>query len=71
MPVLIGVGAGTSFADALTNGYEPAMVVIGGFCVAAAVVAWLFVSDERADAPPVAAPDRGCALPVREAEAVS
>jgi EmrB/QacA subfamily drug resistance transporter len=71
VPVLIGVGAGTSLAEALTNGYEPAMVVIGGLCVAAAVVTWLFVSDERADAPPLAAPDRGCALPVREAVAAT
>jgi EmrB/QacA subfamily drug resistance transporter len=71
VPVLIGAGAGTSLAEALTNGYEPAMIVIGGLCVAAALVTWLFVSDERAAAPPLAAPDRGCALPVREAEATS
>jgi hypothetical protein len=31
----------------------------------------LFVSDERAAAPLLAAPDRGCALPVREAEMAS
>jgi EmrB/QacA subfamily drug resistance transporter len=69
VPVLIGVGAGTSLTEALTNGYEPAMIVIGGLCVAAAVVTWLFVSDERTDAPQLAAPDRGCALPLRKAEA--
>ena len=42
-----------------------------GLCVAAAIVTWLFVSDERAEAPPLAAPGRGWALPVREAEATS
>jgi MFS transporter len=71
VPVLIGVGAGTSPSAAPRNGYESAMVVIGGLCVAAAIVTWLFVSDERAEAPPLAAPDRGWALPVREAEATS
>jgi hypothetical protein len=71
VPVLIGVGAGTSLSEAPRNGYESAMVVIGGLCAAAAIVTWLFVSDERADAPPLAAPDRGWALPVREAEATS
>lgn len=47
------------------------VIVIGGLRVAAAIVTWLFVSDERAEAPPLAAPDRGWALPVREAEATS
>ena len=71
VPVLIGVGAGTSLAEALASGYEPAMIVIAGLCIAAAIVAWLFVSDERAEAPSLAAPDRGCALPVREAKATA
>jgi hypothetical protein len=30
--------------------------------------AWLFVSDEPASAPRLAAPDRGCALPVLDAK---
>jgi hypothetical protein len=64
VPVLIGVTAGSSLADALAAGYEPGMVVIGGLCAAGALVAWLFVSDERGVAPLIAAPDRGCALPV-------
>ena len=71
VPVLIGVGVGTSLSEAPSNGYEPAMVVIGGLCVAAAIVTWLCASDERANSPPLAAPDRSCALPVRETEATS
>jgi hypothetical protein len=50
------------------------VVVIGGGslrerCVGAAVVAWLFVCDQRATASRLAppAPYRGCALPVWEA----
>jgi MFS family permease len=64
VPVLIGAGAGASLADSLASGYEPAMVVIGALCAGGALVAWLFVSDEPAEAPRMAAPDRGCALPV-------
>jgi EmrB/QacA subfamily drug resistance transporter len=73
VPALIGVGAGSSLADSLTKGYRPAMIVIGGLCAAAAVVSWLFVSDEDAamPAPLIAPPDRGCALPVGEAAAES
>ena len=64
VPVLIGVNAGSSLADALATGYEPAMVVIGGLCAGGALVAGLFVSDKPAVAPRMAAPDRGCALPI-------
>jgi EmrB/QacA subfamily drug resistance transporter len=66
VPVLIGAGVGHSLAGALVNGYQPAMVTLGGICVVAAVVTGVFVSDERARAPRLApvAPDRGCALPV-------
>ncbi|MFL5912471.1 MAG: DHA2 family efflux MFS transporter permease subunit [Gaiellaceae bacterium] len=63
VPVLIGVGAGSSLADSLAKGYRPAMLAIAGLCTGAALVTWLFVSDERAEAPLIAAPDRGCALP--------
>ena len=69
VPVLIGVDAGGSLADSLTTGYRPAMLAIAGLCAGAALVAALLVSDERAEAPKIAAPDRGCALPVRGAEA--
>jgi hypothetical protein len=64
VPALIGVTAGSSLADALASGYEPAMVAIGGLCAGGALVAWLFVSDKPGPAPRLAAPDRGCALPV-------
>ena len=70
VPVLLGIGAGGSLAASLARGYRPAMIVLGGCCAAAAFVTWLFVSDARAVAPVVvAAPDRGCALPLLEAEA--
>jgi MFS family permease len=71
VPVLIGVGAGSSLAGSLTHGYRPAMIVIGVVCAAGAVIAWLFVSDERGTVPALAAPDRGCALAVVEREATS
>jgi EmrB/QacA subfamily drug resistance transporter len=66
VPVLIGLAAGGSLAGALAHGYQQAMIAIGVVCAAAAVVSWRFVSDEPAVAPRVAAPDRGCALPVRD-----
>ncbi|TWD81740.1 EmrB/QacA subfamily drug resistance transporter [Kribbella amoyensis] len=66
VPVLLGVGAGSSLAESLTDGYRPAMIVLGAVCAGAAIVAGLFVSNERADAPRLAppAPHHGCALPV-------
>jgi EmrB/QacA subfamily drug resistance transporter len=68
VPVLIGVGAGSGLADSLTNGYQPAMLVIGAVCAAGAVIAGIFVSDERVAAPRLAppAPYQGCALPVTD-----
>ena len=73
VPLLIGVSAGGTLAESLTDGYESAMLVIGALCAGAAVVSWLFVSDARAVAPRLApmAPYHGCALPVRDAEATS
>jgi Major Facilitator Superfamily len=67
VPILIGVGAGSTLAESLNGGYHPAMVAIGGLCLAAAVVALIFVSDERATTPMIVPPDRGCTLPVPEA----
>ena len=66
VPVLIGLGAGGSLAGALTHGYRQAMIALGGVCVAAAVVAWRFVSDDpvAVPTPMPPAPGRGCALPV-------
>ncbi len=66
VPLLLGAGGGHSFAAALTDGYRPAMLVLSGSCVLAAVVTAVFVSDERATPPRLAptAPCHGCALPV-------
>ncbi|WP_157592047.1 DHA2 family efflux MFS transporter permease subunit [Solirubrobacter soli] len=67
VPLLIGVTAGETLAQSLATGYEPAMIVIGGMCAAGALISGLFVSDKPGVAPRIAAPDRGCALPVKEA----
>ena len=49
VPALIGATGGASLADALAGGYQPAMIVIGGVCVAGArSITALFVSDDRA-----------------------
>jgi EmrB/QacA subfamily drug resistance transporter len=64
VPLLIGVTAGASLADSLASGYEPAMIVIGAMCAAGALISLAFVSGEPSAAPRIAAPDRGCALPV-------
>jgi MFS family permease len=64
VPLLIGVTAGASLADSLATGYEPAMIVIGGMCAAGALISLVFVSAEPSAAPRIAAPDRGCALPI-------
>ena len=67
VPVLLGVGAGTTLAMSLATGYRFAMIVIGGVCVSSALVAWLFVSDSGKVVPvTLVGPDRGCALPVGE-----
>jgi hypothetical protein len=71
VPGLIGVGAGSSLAESLAKGYRPAMLVIGALCAGAAFVTALFVSDQRAITPRLVPRDRGCALPVADAEAVS
>jgi EmrB/QacA subfamily drug resistance transporter len=63
VPLLIGISAGGSLAEALETGYEPAMIVIGGMCAAGALLSLLFVSSTATAAPRFAAPDRGCALP--------
>jgi EmrB/QacA subfamily drug resistance transporter len=68
VPLLIGATAGGTLAGSLTDGYEPAMLVIGGLCGAAAVVSWLFVSDNRVVVPLLTAiaPTHACALPVHD-----
>jgi len=71
VPALIGVTAGRTLARALTNGFQPAMLVMAGLCGLAAVISALFVSNERRPAPRMAPrpPDHGCALPVSEPSA--
>ncbi|HYO36298.1 MAG TPA: MFS transporter [Geodermatophilus sp.] len=54
VPVLVGVGGG-ELGPALADGYRPAMLVMTGLALAAAVVTALFVSD-RPTAPPGPAP---------------
>jgi EmrB/QacA subfamily drug resistance transporter len=73
VPLLIGVSAGGTLADSLTNGYEPAMLVIGALCAAAALVSWRFVSDAPSVAPRLAPapPYQGCVLPVCGTEVAS
>ncbi|WP_433380737.1 DHA2 family efflux MFS transporter permease subunit [Actinoplanes sp. CA-142083] len=66
VPLLIGAGGG-DLANALVDGFRPAMLVLAVVCVLSAVVTAVFVSDRRAAvaAPPIPAPapHHGCALP--------
>ncbi len=66
VPVLIGASGGRGLAHALAHGYQPAMIVMGGLCAAGALIAGLFVTDDRAAAPRLArwTPHQGCAVPV-------
>ena len=72
VPVLIGAGAGRDLDQAITHGFQRAMIVFGVVCVIAAAITAVFVSDDRATkAAPRLAPaatDRGCALPVTDQE---
>ena len=70
VPALIGGGA-ISLADALTDGFQPAMIVLAAVCAASAVISALFVAAERAQAPRVLPPlaHPGCAIPVAGAAA--
>jgi len=63
---LIGATGGRSYAHALAHGYQPAMIVMAGLCVAAALVTGLFVTDGRAAAPQIVPrePEAGSASPV-------
>jgi len=65
VPALIGAGGG-SLAGALADGYQPAMRILAGLCVAGAAVTAVLVSDARAATTPPIAPHpqtHGCALP--------
>ena len=65
VPVLVGVQAGRGLADALADGYRPAMLVLAGLCVVAALISAVAVRDSRGVVPAFAppAPFHGCALP--------
>lgn len=67
------IGRPGSIAQALADGYQPAMMVMAAFCAVAAIVTGLFVSDSRAAAPGLASPPRchGCALPVLDQPATT
>jgi EmrB/QacA subfamily drug resistance transporter len=70
VPVLIGASDGSGLGHALVRGYQPAMITLGAICVAAALVAAVFVSDDRrvAAGKPAPAPrDHGRGLPVPDA----
>ena len=68
VPILIGAGGGRSLAPALVDGYRPAMLVLAGTCVVAALLAAVFVTDERRSVPRYAppGPHHGCAPPIPE-----
>jgi EmrB/QacA subfamily drug resistance transporter len=71
VPALIGAARGPDLADSLAHGYQPAMLILGGVCVVAALITGVLVSNGRRVTPPVLgvpAPHRGCALPVPDGE---
>ena len=66
LPALIGASGGRSVAHALAHGSQPATSAVAGIGSGGALIAGLFVADDRtvprALAPP--APHHGCVLPV-------
>jgi EmrB/QacA subfamily drug resistance transporter len=48
VPALIGAGAASTLGDALTHGYQPAMLVMAALAAGSAVIAAVFVTDQRA-----------------------
>ena len=66
VPALIGAGGGIDIARALSHGYQPAMLVLAGLCVAAALVSALFVSNRGVAATRLVPPARchSCAVPI-------
>jgi predicted MFS family arabinose efflux permease len=65
VPALIGATGGNSLGHALAGGYQPAMTAAAGLTTGAAVIAALFVSNDRTVASRVAppAPYHACPLP--------
>ncbi len=72
VPALIGATGGRSYVSALTHGYQPAMLVMGGLCAVAAIITAVFVTDSRAAATRIVprAPAAGCAVCIPEPAAV-
>jgi EmrB/QacA subfamily drug resistance transporter len=68
VPALIGATGGRGIGQALAHGYQPAMLVMAGLCVAAALVTGLFVSDSGPAGPAPASSPRihSCPLPAPE-----
>jgi hypothetical protein len=66
VPALIGASGGRRLAGTLAHGYQPAMIIMAGFSGAAALIAGLFITDNRAPAPRLGqwAPHHGCTGPV-------
>jgi EmrB/QacA subfamily drug resistance transporter len=73
VPALIGAVGGTSLARALVHGYQPAMIVMAGLCLAGALVTALGVSDARTAGSHLVprAPEGGCAIACPEPEAAT
>ena len=73
VPVLVGATGGTSIAHALTRGYQPAMIVMAGLCLAGALVIALFVTDARNTGAHLVprAPEGGCAIACPEPAAAT
>ena len=70
IPVVIGVSGGADLGQALTHGFQPAMLGLAATCLVAALVTALFVSDERRAVPRYGTPHpHACtpALPARAA----
>jgi hypothetical protein len=73
VPALIGAVGGTSLARALVHGYQPAMIVMAGLCLAGALVTALGVSDTRKAGARVVPrePEGGCAIACPEPAAAT
>jgi MFS family permease len=71
VPALIGATGGRSYASALTHGYQPAMLVMGGLCAVSAIITAVFVTDNRAPTARIVprAPEAGCAPCIPESAA--
>jgi MFS family permease len=72
VPAVIGATGGSTLAHALSDGFQPAMLVMSGLCIAAATVTGVFVSDERRGGPRLAPHPRNhaCAAPVASRAAI-